>query len=156
MAGVDKCHNDKEIRKRKRETEAETRRLHARDQEKANQELASPPEMTDSNDSSLNDEFPVLSTSTNMKKPKKIINVFTENVVTSLDRVNLSDRNAMIVVVAQALGTPISDISLSRSTIRRYRNQIRQTIAETDKASFSSQLPLVLYWDNKLLPNIVG
>ncbi|KAF0705549.1 Uncharacterized protein FWK35_00037982, partial [Aphis craccivora] len=158
MAGIDKCLNDKEIRKRKRETEAETRRLRVCDQEEANQELVSLSEMTDSNkDSSSDDEFQVPSTSTNMKKPKKIINVFTEDVVASLDRVNLSDRNAMFVVgaVAQALGTPVSDISLSRSTIRRHRNQIRQTVVETDKASFSSQHPLVLHWDSKLLPNIV-
>lgn len=98
------------------------------------------------------------STSTNIKKHKKIINVFTEDVMVSLDRVNLSDRNVMYVIgaVAQALGTPISDISLSRSTIRRNRNQIRQTVVETHKASFSFQHSLVLHWDGKLLPNIVG
>jgi hypothetical protein len=51
-----------------------------------------------------------------MKKPKKIINVCIEDIVASLDRVNLSDRSAMFVIgaVAQALGTPVSDISLSR------------------------------------------
>lgn len=75
----------------------------------------------------------------------------------SLDRVNLSDRNAISVVgaVAQALGTPALDISLSRSTIHRNINQIRQIVVETDKASFSSQHSLVLHWDSKLLPNVV-
>lgn len=61
-----------------------------------NQELASLSEITDSNDSSSDDEFQVPSTSTNIKKSIKIINVFTEDVVASLDLVNLSDRNAYI------------------------------------------------------------
>jgi hypothetical protein len=34
MAGIDKCLNDKEIRKRNREIEAETRQLRVRDQER--------------------------------------------------------------------------------------------------------------------------
>lgn len=70
----------------------------------------------------------------------------------------LSDRNAILVVgaVAQALGTPVADISLSRSTIRCNRNQIRQTVVETDKASIFSQHSLVLHWDGKLPTNIVG
>lgn len=114
--------------------------------------------MTDSNkESSSGSEFQVLSTPTNMKNPKKIINIFTEDVVDSLDRVNLFDRNVMLVVraIAQGLGTPISDISLLHSTICRNRYQSRQTIVETDKACFSSQKPLVLHWDGKLLHTIV-
>jgi hypothetical protein len=55
--------------------------------------------MTDSNkDSSSDDEFQVPSNLTNMKKAKNMIKVLTEDVVASLDHVNLSDRNAMFVV----------------------------------------------------------
>jgi hypothetical protein len=119
MAGIDKCLNDKEIRKRNRETEAGTSRLRVRDQKEVNQELAYLSEIMDSNKKlSLNDGFQVPSTSTNMKKARKIIKVFTEDIVASLDHVNMSDQNLMFIVeaVAQTLGTPVSDISLSRST----------------------------------------
>jgi len=100
MACIDKCLIDKKIQKRKREIEAETRQLRVRGQRKVNQELTSLSEMMDSNkDSSWDDEFQVPSTSTNVKKPKKIINILTVDVVASLDRVNLFDRNGMFVVV---------------------------------------------------------
>ncbi|XP_050549011.1 uncharacterized protein LOC126910464 [Daktulosphaira vitifoliae] len=162
MAGVDKLQEKKEFRKRKREVEAETRRQHNQEKTLMSLEIASDSEIMDSCKSSSNcssgDEFQVPSTSTNIKKPTNIKSVFTEDVVASIDRVNLSDRNAMFVVgsIAQALGTPIADISLSRSTIRRKRNQIRKTVVETDKTTSSFEHPLVLHWDGKLLPDIVG
>ena len=47
----------------------------------------------------------------------------TNNVVSSLDRVNISVRRALFVVgtVAQALGHSVKDLSLSYSTIHRKR-----------------------------------
>lgn len=47
---------------------------------------------------------------------------------------SLSDRNVIFVVgaVALALGTPVADISLSRGTIRRTKNQFHQNVVETD------------------------
>lgn len=166
MAGVDKCLHEKETRKRKREAVIDTRtRKHmSQKQNVASQEvlptLDSIGSSPCSTPSSSSEEFNLPSTSTDIKKPKNptLPLLLSEDVVRTIDRVNLSDLNAMFVIgsVARALGTQVADIPLSRSTIRRKRSQVRQVVVESDMATFSPQNPLVLHWDSKLLPNIVG
>jgi len=58
--------------------------------------------------------------------------------------------------VAKALGHPVEDLTLSRSTIRRTRMAIRKEMSEADKDSFSTQCPLLLHWNGKLFPCING
>ena len=84
--------------------------------------------------------------------------IINPEVVGALDRVNLPDRGAMFVVVsvAKALGHPLDDMALSRSTIRRSRMAIRKEVAEADKDNFSVEFPLLLHWDGKLLLDIAG
>ena len=62
----------------------------------------------------------------------------------------------MVASVAKALGHPVEDLTLSRSTIRRTRMAIRKEMSEADKDSFSTQCPLLLHWDGKLFPCING
>ena len=84
--------------------------------------------------------------------------VLTNNVVSSLDRVNISDRRALFVVgtVAQALGHSLKDLLLSYSTIRRERRSVREALTTVDKVDFSPDDSLLLHWDGKLLPDING
>src|ERR1043165_2542105 len=62
----------------------------------------------------------------------------------------------IVASVAKALGHPLEELALSRSTIRRSRRAIRKDVSEADKDSFSTQDPLLLHWDGKLLPDIAG
>ena len=55
-----------------------------------------------------------------------------------------------------ALGHPVEDLTLSQSTIRRTRMATRKEVSEADKDSFSTQCPLLLHWDGKLLACIDG
>jgi hypothetical protein len=163
MAGVDKCLADKETRKRNRKSEAEARRQRSAVEKQKSQELVSSASaVTDSASNSTistsDQEYQAASTrtcDTNCKKRKKIL---SESVVASVDRVRLSDRSAMFVVgaVAQSLGHPVEELTLSRSSIRRTRIKLRKDVTELDKASFSPQDPLLLHWDSKLLPDIAG
>ena len=84
--------------------------------------------------------------------------IASPEVAGALDRVNLPDRGAMFVVasVAKALGHPLDDLTLSRSTIRRSRMASRKQVAEAEKCSFLTEFPLLLHWDGKLLPDIAG
>lgn len=168
MAGVDMNLSQRESRKRKRQTEMNVRKLKS----KANSSLHSHArkesmlQATNSSPSSieslrLDNDYQVPSppkSHTSKTASKNIPQLLNKDVVATLDRVNVSDRQAMFLVgsVAQALGTNVEDISLSRSTIRRKRNEIRKSIVESDKSSFSPLNPLVMHWDGKLLPNIVG
>jgi len=72
-------------------------------------------------------------------------------------RVNLSDRKALFVVgmAAHALGHPLTNVSVSSSTIRQSRMENCEVVTSRDK-SFSPSDPLLLHWDTKLLPDIAG
>ena len=62
----------------------------------------------------------------------------------------MPDRGAMFVVasVSKALGHPLDDLALSRSTIRRSRMAVRKEVAVANQDSFSVEFP---HWDGKLL-----
>lgn len=85
-------------------------------------------------------------------------NVFNLHVTSALDRNKVSDREALrlIVPLASALGHDPSDISISRSTIQRRRKMARKELNCLIQNTFSPNYPLVVHWDGKMLPNIVG
>jgi len=108
-----------------------------------------------------NKEFRLPSTSAasqSTSTPKHLNVLSSPEVAGALDRVNLPDCGAMFVVasVAKALGHPVEDLTLSQSTIRRTRMATHKEVSEADKDSFSTQCPLLLHWDGKLLPCING
>lgn len=75
---------------------------------------------------------------------KKLKFVIDKRVAAALDACNVSDYGAMHIIsaVAQALGFKISDLVLSRQTIRRARNKYRKEIATEVKQNFK-----VIYFD---------
>lgn len=104
---------------------------------------------------------PGISTTTKLapKTPKRPKNIFTDPVVAgALDRVNLTDRKDVIVVgaVASTLGHDLSDLTLSRSSVRRSCCLARTANAAQERASFTADGPLFLHWDGKLLPDVTG
>lgn len=84
--------------------------------------------------------------------------LFTEHVTGALDRNQTSDREAvrLIVPVVVALGCSPLAMPLSRSSIRRARKKARKETAESLRAEFSPEHPLVVHWDGKILPEICG
>ena len=62
----------------------------------------------------------------------------------------------VISSTATALGHDIGSISISRSTSYRRRRHFRQEIADDIKQTFSSDIPLTVHWDGKLMPDITG
>lgn len=165
MAGVDNTLAAKESRKRIRESKAEARRqlCAAENQQLSRAQSSAVHESgedqsgpSDSDDHAADADYttPIAKCRSDRKKTKKFL---SPAVVSSLDRVNISDHRALFVVgtVAAALGHPIEELSLSRSTIRRTRLVTRELVAMTNKASFSPIDPLILHWDGKLLPDIV-
>ena len=76
----------------------------------------------------------------------------------TLDRVNISDRGAMMVAtsIVKALGHNVKDVSLSRSGIRRARMVNRINAAAEERSTIAADMPLLLHWDGKLLPDFSG
>ena len=95
-----------------------------------------------------------------MTLPKKRgrINVVTQTVSATLDRTKVSDRKAMMVMAAtaQSLGHDFEEIAISRSSIRRFRQQHRTIDAKKLQKAFNADHPLVVHWDGKLIPKLTG
>ena len=84
--------------------------------------------------------------------------LFTKHVTSALDRNKISDREAvrLMVPLAAAMGHDPSSFPLSRSTIRRKRMKGRVEQDEAVRAEFHPECSLVIHWDGKILPEIVG
>ena len=80
--------------------------------------------------------------------------IVTSEVTTVLDRVNVSDRKATMVIAAvnKHLGNESEEVTLLRSTVRRARKSNRQNYALQKRNDFVPTAPLLLHWDGKMLP----
>lgn len=89
---------------------------------------------------------------------RKKINVIVSTITAALDRTNTGSRNAtyIIVAVANSRGFNVGAMNLSHSAIHRYRQKHRVDIAKDLKDNPQVANCLVVHWDGKLLPQIVG
>jgi hypothetical protein len=156
MAGWDRSLAEKEARKRAREDAASCQRL--KEQKKLCHPAASVIDDSSTEDTDGDEEFKIPSFSARLRSTAKLAKniISSPEVAGALDRVNIPDRAAMFVVasVAKALGHPLNDLTLSRSSIRRARMTTRKEVSETVKEYFSTEYPLLLHWDGKMLPDI--
>jgi hypothetical protein len=85
----------------------------------------------------------------------------SSEVLSVADRLNLSDRDVMMIVVAvaKACNHPIENVTMSYSTIRRRRIQYRRTFVKSNLQECSKKLneeALVVHWDGKLMKNVTA
>lgn len=87
-------------------------------------------------------------------------NIITTKIVAVLDKCKVSDRDAvhLIAAIAEALELDLNRLSISRSTVRRCRQQLREERAENMKKLFNKSeiTAAVIHWDGKILPAITG
>ena len=105
--------------------------------------------------------MPVRSSRENFEKVKPTTStteLFTPHVTAALDRNKTSDREALrlMVPIAAALGHDPSCLPLSRRFIQRMRQKARRQHAELALDSFVPEHPLVVHWDGKICPKIIG
>ncbi|XP_044577706.1 uncharacterized protein LOC123260590 [Cotesia glomerata] len=91
-----------------------------------------------------------------MKRPK--INILTPELISALDRANVSSRNAMFIIapILTSVGINIEDTTLSYSTIQRTRMMFRKDLAQGLKNDFKTHDKYVVHWDGKILQDITG
>lgn len=84
--------------------------------------------------------------------------VLTPHLAAALDRTKVSDRKAVFVIAetAKSFGHNIDDLALNRDTIRKLRVQHRTQRSADIKAEFRGNIPLVVHWDGKLIPDLIG
>ena len=82
--------------------------------------------------------------------------IVTSEVATVLDRVNVSDRKATMVIAAvtKHLSNELEEVTLSRSAVRRARKSNRQNYALQKRNDFVPTAPLLLHWNGKMLPGL--
>lgn len=82
----------------------------------------------------------------------------TPALVCALERTNTSSRNATFILAAAAssLGLDIKDVNMSCSTIHRSRIRFTKEVAQMLKENLLVAKCLVVHWDGKPLPDIVG
>ena len=82
--------------------------------------------------------------------------IVTPQLAATLDRTKISDRKAMFVIseTAKSLGHNVENLALNRDSIRRQRMKHRLQQSETLKAEFQGNVPLVVHWDGKLIPDL--
>lgn len=80
--------------------------------------------------------------------------IMTPELVSALDRNQISNRQAMHIIsaVLLSLGLDINDYNLSYSTILNARNKFRKEIVEKIKNDMELSKCLIVHWDGKLLP----
>ncbi|XP_050527117.1 uncharacterized protein LOC126897501 [Daktulosphaira vitifoliae] len=84
--------------------------------------------------------------------------LFSKHVTSALDRNKVSDRESLrlMVPISSALGHDPSSLPLSRSTIQRKRKEGRKAVFEEIKQCVSFDDPVIVHWDGKILPDILG
>lgn len=84
---------------------------------------------------------------------KKRKSAITGTLSMALDRCNVSDRKATFILAesAKALCKDAEQLVLSRSTVRRRRQDVREKEAQKSKQSCLKQTCLTVHWDGKLM-----
>ena len=76
----------------------------------------------------------------------------------ALDCTKVSGRKAAFIIAqtAKSLGQNIDELALNRDSICRNRVQHRGQRASNIKAKIQGNFPLVVHWDGKLIPDLIG
>ena len=85
-------------------------------------------------------------------------NIVNSQLCATLDRHKVTDRAALMIIgeAAKSLDVPISNIPLSRQSIRRRRQKCRQNQANNIKSQFQPDSFVIIHWDGKLMPDLTG
>ncbi|XP_039968854.1 uncharacterized protein LOC120780659 [Bactrocera tryoni] len=86
----------------------------------------------------------------------------TPRLLSALDSAKVSDGKAMhiLMATAEALGHCTSDLVVNRSTLHRLREEHRRKETQRIQESFIDKLSdtqaMVVHWDGKVLPDLIG
>lgn len=75
------------------------------------------------------------------KKPRGSVNILNEKLVATLDKCQISDRNAVRIIsaLAKACGLDLNDLIINKSSINDHRKQLRKKLANRIHELFPSQ-----------------
>lgn len=159
MAGVDQTSVKKQERawlKRKREIDRRETEAAAVSTMRLEKDVILETSSESSSSTESDDDTFLGPTPAKVQRLHRPANKLNKEMTLSWDRDNLSVRAATssFAAAAIALGHNIDELTLSRSSVHRARVKNREEIAAS--RSWDTEVPLVLHWDGKLLPNITN
>ena len=157
MGGVDKVLLQQQQKQMEKEEKLKKRRHQCQLDKEALFEKAMLESSTDSEEGPSQDPGP--STSIATLPPKRgRQSVISPQLAAMLDRNGLSDRAAMMIIfqASRTFGQDPQVLALNRSTIRRQRQQHRESAAAGIKEAFKPNTTLTVHWDGKLMPDLTG
>lgn len=162
MAGIDLELSRKEERSAQRKL-CETERKLREEERKRKRHTLVTENASDYSETSESDEdctdFDANLNAPGPSKRRKPISVMSSEIASALDRTNITDREATLVIAAtvQSLGQDVSGYAISRSTIRRARIVNRVNTFQAIRTEFDAVcVPLTIHWDGKIMPDITG
>jgi hypothetical protein len=168
MTSIDMKKLKSDERKQQREKKFEERRTRAEKQKWKIEETVTLELSSDENTSETECNFDDVKIITNkhtfqaalkVKRARKgIKDIVSPQVASTLDRCKISDRKAVHILAATAasLGQDVSELNISRSTIKRARQENRFARARKIKDEFNVDVSLTIHWDGKLLTELTG
>jgi hypothetical protein len=112
-------------------------------------------------DATMEDDGP-----TKPKTSRATVNIFDEKLVAAFDRCGVTDRNAVFLLNAtcealhalRLLTVGLDELVINRSSIRRFRQEIREYKYEALKNEFKdlNLESIVVHWDGKMLPDLLN
>jgi hypothetical protein len=160
MGSVDKALTAKEERIMQKRKAEEMRKKKAEEECKASTSndviLASSSSTEDGNstDGSMSDE----TEEPHPKRSRARQNIVTPSLAAALDRTQVSDRKATMILTETAisLGHDPKTLAINRMTIARSRQKARATFVQNIKKEFHANEPLTVHWDGKLLKDLTS
>lgn len=165
MSGEDKILVGVEMRRQKREaarkkaTEKEKHRLDAVASAWFSESESTETEDTTNTDTEVEPSSSNSGTGHPTKRCRRASrSMITPELASALDRTKTTNRNAVYLLTeaAASLGSQPSDLTINRETIRRMRIRWRSEAAKYIRNSFSPDVPLIVHWDSKLMPDLDG
>ena len=164
MGGVDKCLTLKEERAMKQNAAASSYALKV---QSTSNDVFYGDASTDSHSSSCSVVASDSEAGPSTQKIQRLtsrmrgsVEVVNPEVAAALDRTNTSDRKAAHILSALAstgqLQHDVEELIISPSAIRRARMKHREIFASEVKATFDTEVPLILHWDGKIMDDFTG
>ena len=80
----------------------------------------------------------------------------TPQLAAALDRTQISSRYATYILTEAAANLGHTDLNINRNSIHKYRSRHHLALLKGLKEEFSTDIPLNVHWDDKLMEDLTS
>lgn len=163
MGRQDRALAKKEEITERKQAEEKKRKLRSKMESEASTSKAAPmsgssgsDEMNDDDDD--DEEFQAPVHYSTPKRARFIKNVISPTLASALDRTQISDRKAAMVITetVKSLGKDPAEFNINRTSIRKKRMKARILFKSNVQKNLKANIPLTVHWDGKMLVDLTS